>query len=73
MTTVYLKKQCALLLSHGSALKSRMIISIGCVWEGEKKPKATDQSLLTYRKEQTPKITQIFPLFVRPVKIILAL
>lgn len=40
---------------------------------GTKKPKATDQSLLTYRKEHAPNITQILPLSVPPVKIILAL
>lgn len=28
------------------------------------KPKATDQSLLTYRKKQTPNVTQILPLSV---------
>lgn len=39
---------------------------------GRKKPKATDQSLLTCRKEKTTNITQILWLSVLPVKMILA-
>lgn len=38
---------------------------------GRKKPKATDQSLLTHRKE-TPNIIQVFPISMPSVKMILA-